>query len=107
MYSFRVSVLILASLLLLPLNAGAWERGDVESFATLPAGSAGPEGITVDAQGNVYVTTFAVPPSGVGQLFVFDRHGNFLRQKSIAGSRATSEHSALKLPRANLRNRSF
>jgi len=89
MYSFRVSVLILASLLLLPLNAGAWERGDIESFATLPAGNANPEGITVDTKGNVYVTTFAISPPPdqlVGRLFVFSPNGQFLRQVSIANS---------------------
>ena len=89
MFSFRhASALILTCLLLCPLNAAAWERGDVETFATLPAGNANPEGITVDKHGNVYVTTFAptAPAGQLGRLFVFNPHGQFLRQVSIAGS---------------------
>jgi sugar lactone lactonase YvrE len=81
-----VAVFLLACLALYPLHAAAWDRGNVEKFATLPAGSAGPEGIAVDTRGNVYATTFAVPPSGLGQLFVFDREGRLLRQVSVAGS---------------------
>src|SRR3954470_21325918 len=72
---------------------GAWQRGEVEVFATLPAGATGPEGITADSAGNVYVTTFGfnnkgdVP--GTGQLYVFDRNGKLLRQVAVQGS---SEH---------------
>ena len=45
-------------------------------------------GITADAPGNIYVTTFAVggTSSGVGQMFVFGPHGQLLRQIDIAGS---------------------
>jgi sugar lactone lactonase YvrE len=87
MYSLRsVFALLFSFFLLYPLNAAAWERGEVEKFATFPPGSAGPEGITVDMHGNVYATTFAVPPSGVGQLFVFDRNGHLLRQVPVANS---------------------
>ena len=89
MFSFRhASALILTCLLLCPLNAAAWERGDVETFATLPAGNANPEGITADRHGNVYATTFAptAPAGQLGRLFVFSPHGQFLRQVSIAGS---------------------
>jgi sugar lactone lactonase YvrE len=89
MFSFRVAgAFILTCLLLCPLSAAAWERGDVEQFATLPAGNANPEGLTVDAHGNLYATTFAptAPAGQLGRLFVFDPHGGLLRQLSIAGS---------------------
>jgi sugar lactone lactonase YvrE len=89
MFSFRnAGVLILACLLQFPLNAAAWERGDVESFATLPAGNANPEGIAVDTKGNVYVTTFAptAPAGQLGRLFVFSPNGQLVRQVSIVGS---------------------
>lgn len=89
MFSLRqASALVAVVLLLCPLGAGAWERGDVEKFATLPAGNANPEGLTVDSQGNLYVTTFAptAPAGQLGRLFVFNPHGQLLRQLSIAGS---------------------
>ncbi|MGC2519380.1 MAG: SMP-30/gluconolactonase/LRE family protein [Burkholderiales bacterium] len=83
----RAAVLLLTCLILFPLNVAAWDRGDVERFATLPAGFANPEGLTVDNYGNVYATTFAVTAGGQpGQLFVFDPNGRLLRQKSVAGS---------------------
>src|SRR5450755_3726475 len=89
MFSFRhAGALILTCLLLCPLSAAAWDRGDVEKFATLPAGNANPEGLAVDAHGNLYVTTFApaAPASQLGRLFVFNPHGDLLRQLSITGS---------------------
>ena len=87
MYLLRLlGISLLASLVLFPLQAAAWDRGEVEKFATFPPGSAGPEGITVDRHGNVYATTFAVPPSGVGQLFVFNREGDLVRQVSVDNS---------------------
>lgn len=58
--SMRTTLVLLLILTLFPLSAPAWDRGNVKQFATLPAGEAHPEGITVDADGNVYVTTFAV-----------------------------------------------
>jgi sugar lactone lactonase YvrE len=83
----RVIAVLFSLCALCPLNAAAWDRGEVETFATLPAGNGNPEGITVDKQGNVYVTTFAVTASsGPGQLFVFGKHGNLVRQVSVAGS---------------------
>jgi sugar lactone lactonase YvrE len=87
-----ISARLLAALLLLalaaPSGAHAWDRGQVTTFATLPPGAAHPEGITVDAKGNVYVTTFAVggTPSGVGQMFVYDARGRLLRTVNVAGS---------------------
>lgn len=82
----RAAVILLASLLVCPLNAAAWDRGEVEKFATLPNGFAHPEGITTDSHGNVYVTTFAVTGAPPGQLFVFNRQGHLQRQVSIQGS---------------------
>ena len=89
MFSFRhAGAFTLTCLLLCPLSAAAWERGDVEQFATLPAGNANPEGLTVDAHGNLYATTFAptAPAGQLGRLFVFNPHGDLLRQLSITGS---------------------
>lgn len=82
----RAISLALPLLLLLSSHAGAWTRSPATTFATLPAGAAHPEGITVDTDGNVYVTTFAVGSSGTGQLFVFDSTGTLLRQVDVANS---------------------
>ena len=86
----RAMAFVSLILMLLPRQAQAWDRGAVKTFAVLPEGSSGPEGLEVGADGNVYVTTFgftaAGPATGEGQLFVFDRHGRLLRQLSIAGS---------------------
>jgi len=82
----RAALILLTSLLLCPLNAAAWDRGEVQKFATLPDGYGHPEGITTDSHGNVYVTTFAVTGSPPGQLFVFGRNGHLHRQVSIQGS---------------------
>jgi len=77
---------LLMSTLLSP-DAQAWDRSTVTTFATLPAGAAHPEGITVDHAGNVYVTTFDVSKtSGPGRLFVFDSTGNLIRQVEVANS---------------------
>src|SRR5262245_43450517 len=72
--------------------AHAWDRGNVDTFAVLPEGATGPEGITVGRDGNVYVTTFGFnaaggPAPGPGQLFVFrEKDGQLIRQVSVAGS---------------------
>jgi sugar lactone lactonase YvrE len=72
---------------LLSLDAQAWDRSTVTTFATLPAGAAHPEGITVDHAGNVYVATFDVSKAGgPGRLFVFDSAGNLVRQVAVANS---------------------
>jgi sugar lactone lactonase YvrE len=76
---------------LLSPSVQAWDRGQVHTFAVLPDGSGGPEGIEVDAHGNVYVASFGFDAHGpiaatLGQLFIFDRHGHLLRQVSVEGS---------------------
>ncbi|MBI4609724.1 MAG: SMP-30/gluconolactonase/LRE family protein [Candidatus Rokubacteria bacterium] len=84
----RITVFLLLALALVVIPAHAWDRGQVTTFATLPPGVANPEGITVDAKGNVYVTTFAVggTSSGTGQLFVFAPSGTLLRQVNVQNS---------------------
>ncbi|SRR6266498_1307484 len=86
----RVTSTVLAMLLTLALStpsAFAWGRGAANTFATLPAGAAHPEGITVDATGNVYLTTFDVTKSsGPETLLVFSSNGHLLRQVAVACS---------------------
>jgi streptogramin lyase len=70
----------------------AFDRGHVETFAVLPAGSTGPEGLTVGPDGNVYVTTFGFNAQGQvpgpSQLFVFGPNGRLIRNVAIVGSTA-------------------
>src|SRR5206468_9779689 len=69
------------------MPAQAWDRGNVETFAVLPDGAAGPEGLTVGPDGNVYVTTFNPTGAGNGQLYVFNRNnGALLRQVTVQNS---------------------
>ena len=84
----RVVALLLLTVALTAPGADAWTRSPAVTFATLPAGVTNPEGITADAAGNLYVTTFAVggTSSGTGQLFVFSPSGQLLRQVNVAGS---------------------
>jgi sugar lactone lactonase YvrE len=86
--SIAVVAIVLAFVAVLAPAAPAWDRGQVTTFATLPPGASHPEGITVDAKGNVYVATFAVAgtSSGTGQMFVFNANGKLLRQVNIEGS---------------------
>ena len=57
------------------VQANAWIRSPAVNFAVLPPGTAHPEGITVDAQGNIYLGTghdgkiFRVGADGRGALF--------------------------------------
>ncbi len=67
-------------------SAFAWNRGEAQRFATLPAGTAHPEGIAVDADGNVYVADFDVSKAGPGQIVVFDPSGQHARVVNVAGS---------------------
>jgi DNA-binding beta-propeller fold protein YncE len=82
----RSTSLLLVCLLLLPLPSGAWERGHVERFATLPEGAANPEGITVDRHGDVYVTGFNPTGAGIGKVFVFGHNGHLKRVLEVGGA---------------------
>ena len=83
----RFVVGILACLSLWPLEAGAWDRGEVERFATLPAGAPNPEGIAADRQGNIYASGFdPVNSAGPGRVFVFSEDGRLLRTLRPAGT---------------------
>ena len=83
---------MLASTLMLmtPLVAGAWNRGDVEIFAVLPEGASGPEGLEVGPDGKVYVATFGFTSEGEapgpGKVYVYSPRGHLLRQLSVADS---------------------
>jgi sugar lactone lactonase YvrE len=85
-----IAVLAFLAVVLCPPPARAWIRSPATTFATLPAGATGPEGITVGPDGNVYVTTFGFtaggPVAGHGQLYVFHKSGRLLRQVEIADS---------------------
>jgi sugar lactone lactonase YvrE len=85
-----LKLLLAAAVLAAPLAAHAFERGQVQLFAVLPAGATGPEGLDVDRQGNAFVTTFGFnaqgSATGLGQLYVFDAGGKLVRNVSIANS---------------------
>jgi len=78
---------VLALCLVASSTAHAWDRGPANRFATLPRGTAHPEGIAVDGAGNVFVADFDVNrASGPGQVVVFDHSGRLLRVVDVAGS---------------------
>jgi sugar lactone lactonase YvrE len=87
MHTLCRATLLFTSFFVFSLSAVAWDRGTVETFATLPAGNANPEGVTVDKHGDVYVTTFAVTAgAGPGKVFVFNADGRLKRELHVAGS---------------------
>jgi sugar lactone lactonase YvrE len=90
---FWIGAAAFASLLSLSYPAAAWDRGQVDIFATLPPGSTGPEGLTVGPDGNVYVATFGFNSTGdqpgLGQLIEFTPQGKLIRSVAVQGS---SEH---------------
>ena len=89
----RITLFLIASFLV-AFNAGAWDRGKVERFATLPAGALNPEGIAVEPRsGDVYVTGFNPAGTGPAQIYVFDDDGRF--QRTITVTAATGNSSAL------------
>ena len=89
--STRVAALAVA-VLLVPTMSRAFDRGQVKTFAVMPAGSSGPEGLEVDRWGNVYVTGFgftsAGEAAGPGVLTVFNDRGHLIRQVAVSGSSA-------------------
>jgi len=83
----RITLFLLASLLLVAFDAAAWDRGKVERFATLPAGALNPEGIAVEPRsGDVYVTGFNPAGTGPAQIYVFDDDGRFKRTITVSPS---------------------
>ncbi len=72
------------------LPAAAWNRSPATQFATLPAGTAHPEGIAADARGNLYVADFDVsrPTTAPGNIVVFDHNGRWLRTFQITNGSA-------------------
>lgn len=83
----RLAGLLFAFLLGLALDAGAWDRGAVQRFATLPAGALNPEGITVERHsGDVYVTGFNPTGAPPAQIYVFGDNGQYKRTITVTGS---------------------
>lgn len=81
----RFAVVLCTTLLAsFAVPASAWNRLQATQFATLPSGTAHPEGITADARGNLYVADFDVSGNtSVGTIVVFDRNGRWLRTLQI------------------------
>ena len=84
----KISLTLLLAALTTPITVHAFDRGKVERFATLPAGTGHPEGICTDSEGNVYVATVDVPTPDRknGTLIVFDANGKYLRTIRVANS---------------------
>jgi sugar lactone lactonase YvrE len=85
MHVMRLALALCAMLLgSFALPAAAWNRSPATQFATLPPGTAHPEGITADARGNLYVANFDVSGNTtVGTIVVFDRSGRWLRTLQV------------------------
>jgi sugar lactone lactonase YvrE len=66
------------------------DQGQAETFAVLPEGSTGPEGLTVGPDGNVYATTFGFNKDGPtvepGHLLVFNPDGTLIREVAVKGA---------------------
>lgn len=78
---------LIAAFAFFQLPAYAWDRSTATTFATLPQGSAHPEGMTIDSKGNFYVTTWDyVHPGHSGHLIAFSPEGKLIRRVEIAGS---------------------
>src|SRR5216684_1246011 len=92
MPAHRIATIVLLAALAvgMPGSGLAWDRGKVDILTVLPAGSTGPEGLTVGPDGNVYVTTFGFNSqgsvSGPSQLFVIRPDGSLVRQVAIQNS---------------------
>ena len=86
----RLAAVVVLALALAPPGARAWDRGHLHTFAVLPDGASGPEGLEVDPHGNVYVATFGFiasgSVSGLGKVYVFDDDGHLKRTISLTGS---------------------
>src|SRR4029078_3446014 len=102
-------LLTLLVLLGMTITAQAWDRGEVERFATLPLGEAYPEGICLGPDGNVYIVTVAAnkPKGSPGTLLVFDPNGKYLRTVHIAGSRRMLVDLRFPPKTGNVRVRSY
>jgi sugar lactone lactonase YvrE len=88
-HAHRIALAAAAVLTAAP-HASAFVREHASTFAVLPDGATGPEGIEVDRAGNVYVATFGFNAAGAvdgpGKIYVFDRGGKLERTVSVAGS---------------------
>lgn len=84
----RTALVAALSVLALSPAAFAWDRGEAQTFARLPAGERNPEGIALDKRnGDVYVADFDFrgTDDGTGHVFVYDRNGKLLRTLHITG----------------------
>src|SRR5688572_27514987 len=80
--SYRSALFSLACFILIPLQAAAWDRGEVQRFATLPDGVRFPEGITANpANGDIFVGTFE--GGADNQLLRFNRQGRLEASRSF------------------------
>jgi len=87
MRNFSRRAFLLVAGLLMSFAAGAWDRGAVQRFATLPPGALNPEGITVERHtGDVYVTGFNPTGAGKAQIYVFNDNGHLKRVLDVTGS---------------------